>query len=161
VAGILNEIGSVELQLQKFPEAKADLTRAAEIYREVHKDKHYTIGIALSNLASVFLEEKNYERAESLFREVLCRYAETLPPGHLDIGIAQTKLGRTLLREKRYTEAEGYSLSGYEILKKLTSPSVSWLRNARRDLVADYNALNEPDKAKRFEAELAGAEAGK
>jgi serine/threonine-protein kinase len=161
VASILNEMGSVNLQLKKLEEAKADFRRAAEIYREVHKDKHYLIGITLSNLASVYLEEKDYTRAESLFREVLRRYSETLAPDHLYTGIARIKLGRTLLREQRYTEAEGYTLSGYEILKKQTSPTVSWLRSARTDLATLYDALHQPEKAESYRAELANLEAKK
>jgi len=158
VASILNEMGSVELRLNKFEEAKQHFSRAAEIYKEVHKDKHYLIGVALSNLASVYLEEKDYTRAESLFREVLRRYGETLSADHLYNGIAEIKLGRTLLREQRYEEAEKYSRAGYEILKKQSNPSVSWLRTARTDLAALYDALHQPEKAEGFRAEIAAAE---
>jgi serine/threonine-protein kinase len=161
VASVLNEMGSVELQLKKLDDAKTHFRRAADIYREVHKDKHYLIGIALSNLASVLVEEKDYTQAEQIFRDVLRRYAETLSNDHLYKGIAEIKLGRTLLRQQRYTEAEKYTLSGYEILKKQTSPSVSWLRAARTDLAAVYDALNQPAKAAGFRAELAQLEARK
>jgi hypothetical protein len=39
-------------------------------------------------------------------------------------------------------------------LTRQANPSVSYLRNARTDLVAIYEALNQPDKAERFRKEL-------
>jgi hypothetical protein len=53
------------------------------------------------------------------------------------------------------------TISGYEILKKQTSQSVSWLRAARTDLAVVYEALQLPVKAEKFRAELAEAEARK
>ena len=38
---------------------------------------------------------------------------------------------------------------------KQTSPTVKWLQAARQDLVTEYDALNQPEKAKKFRAELA------
>jgi eukaryotic-like serine/threonine-protein kinase len=72
----------------------------------------------------------------------------------MNTGIGRIKLGRALVGQKRYTEAETELLAGYQILTTQTSPSVSWLRNAREDLVKLYQASNQPDKATRFEAEL-------
>jgi hypothetical protein len=37
---------------------------------------------------------------------------------------------------------------------KQANPAVAWLKNARTDLVAIYEALHEEDQAKRFQAEL-------
>ena len=48
------------------------------------------------------------------------------------------KLGRTLLRERRYREAETEILAGSEILSKQTSPSVSWIQAAHKDLALVY-----------------------
>jgi serine/threonine-protein kinase len=73
----------------------------------------------------------------------------------MNVGITHIKLGRALVRQQRYTEAEPHSLKGYAILSKQANPAVSWLRNARTDLVSIYDALGEPDKAKPFRAELA------
>jgi len=36
-------------------------------------------------------------------------------------------------------------LTGYEILMKQTSPSVSWLKKARENLVKLYTASNRPE----------------
>lgn len=150
VASALNELGGAALRRGNYDEAIARFTRMAEIYRTLYHDKHYLIGLALSNLASVYIEKKDYARAEQLFREVIRRYSETLPSNHMFMGIAHIKLGRTLVRERRYAEAEPESLAGYEIVSKQANPSVSWLKSARQDLVTIYDALQQPDKAKKF-----------
>ena len=68
------------------------------------------------------------------------------------------------MRQRRYAEAQVESLAGYEILSRQMSPTASWIKNARQDLAEEYDALNEPEKAKRFRTESAdmgrqGAEA--
>jgi serine/threonine-protein kinase len=68
----------------------------------------------------------------------------------MNTGIAHIKLGRALVRQKRYAEAEGHTLAGYDILIHQTSPTVSWLQSARKDLVTIYDALNQPEKAAQF-----------
>jgi len=51
---------------------------------------------------------------------------------------------------RTYEEAERELLTGYDILTRQTSPSVSWLKTAREDLVKLYSASNQPEKAKKF-----------
>jgi hypothetical protein len=46
-------------------------------------------------------------------------------------------------------------LAGYRILSKQASPSVSWLKNARKDLASIYEALHQPEKVKQFQTEIA------
>jgi serine/threonine-protein kinase len=155
VAETLNELGNVASMRDKLDEAEARFRRAVDIYRAVYGDHHYLVAIALSNLAGISMDKKNYPRAEQLFRDVIRRYAETLPADNVNIAIAHIKLGRTLLRQNRYTDAEPETLAGYEILIRQSSPSTSFTRAARKDLAAEYEALNQPQKAARFRAELA------
>ncbi len=126
-------------------------------YRQIYHDKHYLIGIALSNLANVYLEEKQYAVADSLFRDVIRRYGEVLAPDHQLVGIARVRLGHTLVLEHRYANAETELTTGYGILKALKNPPASWFNLARNDLVAVYDTLKQPDKALPFRAELAQA----
>jgi len=58
-----------------------------------------------------------------------------------------------LLRQLRYREAEEHTLAGYQILARQASPSASWLQWARKDLGEIYNALNQPERARKFLAE--------
>jgi serine/threonine protein kinase/tetratricopeptide (TPR) repeat protein len=155
VASALGELGKVAMQQGKLDEAEADFRRQADIYREVYKGKHFYIGAALSNLGGVYMERKQYARAEQSFRDALKIYAETLAPDHLNVAIARIKLGRALIPQQRDADAEAETLAGYGILMKQTSPPATWLQNARKDLVEEYNALHQPEKAAKFQAELA------
>ena len=150
VAGTLNELGKISQKQGKLDDAEADFRRMAEIYRAVYAGKHYYIGIALSNLAGVYVERKDYAGAEKLFREALQIYAQTLPPDHLNVGIARVRMGRALLMDKRYQDAEAESRSGYDILSKQPSAPDRWMQMARTDLVQEYEALHQPEKANQF-----------
>jgi eukaryotic-like serine/threonine-protein kinase len=158
VASALGELGKVAMQQGKLDEAEADFRRQADIYRSVYKGKHYYIGSAVANLGGVYMERKQYARAERSFRDALQIYAQTLPPDHQNVAIARIKLGRSLIPQHRYADAEVESLAGYGILIKQTNPPASWLENARKDLVEEYNALHQPEKAAKFQAELADAQ---
>jgi serine/threonine-protein kinase len=154
VAYALNELGNIALRQQKLDDAEQDFSRVVEIYRSVYGDNHYQISVAQSNLGGVYVERKEYVRAERLFREALARYSKTLPANHLNVGITRIRLGGALAGERRYPEAEVESRAGYDILMKQTSPTVKWLQSARRDLAIEYDALNQPQNAARFRAEL-------
>jgi serine/threonine-protein kinase len=159
VAETLNELGNVASMRDQLDEAEVRFRRSADIYRAVYGDHHYLVAIALSNLAGIYMDKKDYPRAEQLFRDVVRRYQETLPGDNVNLGIVHIKLGRTLLRQNRYRDAEPETLAGYEILIKQSSPSTSFIRAARKDLAAEYGALNQPQQAARFRAELETAAA--
>jgi len=156
VASALGELGKVAMQQGKLDQAEADFRRQADIYRTVYKGKHYYIGAALANLGGVYMERKQYARAERSFREALQIYAETLPADHLNVAIVRIKLGRALAPQHRYADAEVESVAGYGILMKQTNPPASWLQNVRKDLVEEYTALHQPEKAAKVRALLAG-----
>ena len=157
VAETVNELGNVASMRDRLDEAEARFQRAADIYRAVYGDHHYLVAIALSNVAGISMDKKDYPRAEQLFRDVIRRYQETLPADNVNLAIAHIKLGRTLLRQNRYKDAESETRTGYAILAKQSSPSTSFIRAARKDLAAEYEALNQPQEAARFRAELANA----
>lgn len=159
VAATLNELGGLALQTDHYDEAEARFLQMREIYRQIYGDHHYLYALAQSNLGSTYVAMKEYARAEPLYRDAIRLYSETLSPEHLNVGIARMKLGRTLLREKRYAEAEVESLAGYNILIKQSNPAATFIHSARTDLAAEYEALNQPEKAARFRQELAESEA--
>jgi len=155
VASAVNDLGAVAQNRGDLNEAEAAFTRMGAIYRSVYGEKHYLIGIAVSNLASVYVLRKEYQRAEPLYRQAIAMFAETQSPQHLNTGIGRIKLGRALVGMSRYAEAETELLAGYDILTKQTSPSVPWLRAAREDLVKLYTASKQPEKAAKYQEELA------
>ena len=150
VASTVNELGTMALLRGDPDAAESHFTRMAAIYGAVHGDNHYLLGIARSNLASVYVARKEYSRAEALYREVIAHFTRTLSAGHQNTGIARIKLGRALVRQERYAEAEPELLAGYAVLEKQTEPTVSWLKMAREDLVTVYEALGQPQKAGQY-----------
>jgi len=100
------------------------------------------------------VERKEYSRAEQTFRDALRRYGETLTADHQLVGIARIRLGRVLLLQRHHAEAEQESRAGYEILRNQTSPPTIWLKNALKDLVAEYEALQALEKAESFRSRL-------
>lgn len=155
VADTLNELANVAYMRDQFDEAEAYYHRVVDIYRTVYGDHHYYVAVALSNLGSVYMDRKDYVHAEQNFREVIRRFTEALGPENVNTGEARLKLGRTLLRETRYKDAQPETLAAYQILIKQTSPATSYIRAARKDLAAEYDALKEPQEAARYRAELA------
>jgi eukaryotic-like serine/threonine-protein kinase len=154
VASAVNDLGAVALRREAFDEAEAAFVRMGDIYRSVYGSKHYLLGIAISNRGSVYSARKQYQRAEPFYREAIAIYEEAQGPTHMNTGIARIKLGRALLNQSRYLEAEKELLSGHEILTTQTSPSVTWIKEARVDLVTLYTATRQPEKAQPFSSEL-------
>jgi serine/threonine-protein kinase len=155
VASTLNELGGIALDRGRFDEAESLASRVVAIYRSAYGRKHQWTGVGVANLASVYMRHEQYFQAEPLFREAIGIFAEALGPDHLNTAIARIKLGRTLLREHRYAEAVREMLAGYQSLSKQTVPGVSWLVDARKDLVVAYDSLGQSDKAATFRALLA------
>ena len=116
----------------------------ADIYKSVYHDRHYLIGIALSNLAGVYQKRGELARAEGVFRDVIRRYGEVLEPDHQLVGIARVRLGNVLLLERHVADAEGETQAGYDILVKKSPPPAVWLENARKDLAQEHAGRGSP-----------------
>ena len=141
VAETLNELAANESMRNDMDGAIVQFRRVAEIYRSIYGDHHYLVAIALANVASQYMDKKDYASAEPIFRDVIRRLTEVLPPDNVNTGIARIKLGRTLLRQNRFAEAENQTHAGFDSLSKQMDPTVSWLRSARKDLVAEYTGM--------------------
>lgn len=152
VASAINDLGNIAVQSGRLDDAETAFTRMGDIYRKAHGGKHFLVATANSNLGGVFLAKKDYHRAESLYRGAVAMYSDTQGPEHLNTGIARIKLGRALLRQQRSADAEREILEGYAIVSRQSSPSVSWLRAAREDLVTLYTATGRPEQAAKYRA---------
>jgi eukaryotic-like serine/threonine-protein kinase len=155
VAETLNELAANESMRNDMDGAIVQFRRVAEIYRSIYGDHHYLVAIALANVASQYMDNKDYAAAEPIFRDVIRRLTEVLPPDNVNTGIARIKLGRTLLRQNRFADAEAQTHAGFDSLSKQMDPTVSWLRSARKDLVAEYTGMNRPDQAAKFKEAIA------
>jgi eukaryotic-like serine/threonine-protein kinase len=158
VAEAVNELGNILAMQERYAEAAANFQRSANIYTSVHGERHYFVAIALSNVAYMKMKQGDYSGAELLFRPVIQMFVDSLGADNVNTGIARIKLGRTLRLAGRLQDAEIESLAGYEILAKQASPSISYLRAARDDLVLIYEATERPKEAQRLREEIAALE---
>ena len=155
VASTVNELGSVALRRGHYEESLAYFTRMAEICRTVYGEHHYWYATALSNIGSVYSAKKDWAHAEKQYRLAIPVYTEAQSATSSNVGIARIKLGRALLRQQHYAEAEKETRAGYDILAPQMDPNVSWLVNARNDLVEEYQALKKPEEVAKFQALIA------
>jgi eukaryotic-like serine/threonine-protein kinase len=153
VASVLNEMGTVALKQGEQAAAEQHYRRVVDIYRAAHGDRHYFVAVGLSNLASVYGRGQRYDLAEESINEAIELFGEALGPDHINTGIAQIKLGEVYALVERFAEAEVALRAGYETLRVQMDPSSPWLRNARVELVAIYEALGRPEEAALFQAE--------
>jgi len=157
VAMTLNQIGVLELRRGHLDDAEKDLLRMADINRAVYGDRHYLVGIAYMNLGEVYLAKKDLPRAERSLREAMSRFAEKLPADHPNAAIANVRLGHVLVLKRQYKDAASHLLAGYDILAKQPAAQVKRLQEARGDLAAVYDALNQPGEAAKFRSAAAPA----
>lgn len=149
VASALNELASIELAAKQFDEAEASYQRVRAIYQRVHGADDWRTGIAISNLGAVANAREDYRGAEGLFREAKRIFSGSQGATHVNTAIARLKLGRSLLRQKRYQEALDETKAGFDILVTQAEPSVSYLKAARTDLAAEYEALGRRGEAEK------------
>jgi eukaryotic-like serine/threonine-protein kinase len=147
VAFVLNELGLIAFRRKDLVEAEDAFRRTLEIYRAAYDGRQVRVGIAMANLASVYLAREQYQEAEKLFTDTIALYVTLLAPDHLNIGIAESKLGRTLVRQRRYQQAEAHLVTAQDIFTKQPKSSLVWLKTAREDLIAVYDALKQPERA--------------
>jgi len=159
VASPLNDLGHAASKRGNYDLAEQYFKREGDIYRAVYGERHPLFATALSNLGSVYMDRQEWARAEAILRSVIPIYIESQSANSINTGIARFKLGRTILRQKRYREAETQTRAAYDTLISQMDPKVSWLKSARQDLVEEYSALNQPDQAAKFRAEIAALDA--
>ena len=146
--------GRLNLELGKLDAAEIDFDRMLGIYRTIFGDDGSSIPIALANLGDVYMKKNDYRRAEMVYRDALRRFDAALPANHPRIAQAQIRLGGTLVAERHYSEAQEHLLAGYNILTMQKLSATSWFKRACTNLVAAYDALKEPEKAKRFQTAM-------
>jgi len=155
VAYVLNALGALELYRRNFQKAIDYDSQSVEAYRSAVGDGDYRVAVVMGNLASVYGEEKDYPHCEAIMKEVVPRMLKALPADNLNVVFARIRLGRTLMHEKKYSESLAYTLAAYQSLIAQANPTMDYVRGARQDLAIDYEALHQPEQAKKYREELA------
>jgi hypothetical protein len=114
----------------------------------------------MSNLGLVLLQQKKWADAEPLLRDCLAIRQRQIPDNWLTFH-TQSMLGGALLGQKKYAEAEPLLVKGYQGMKtrEKTIPKQGGaelrIPEALDRLIELYTALNQPDEAKKWQAERA------
>ena len=158
VALTLDILGILAAKRGDLAAAKRHLIRAIQINKALYGVGSQFTAMSNFDLAEAYLKEGRNARAEEMLRGAVSALVADLPANDNRIGAAKASWGRALLRERRYVEAEKQLSAGYRILEKQTHPSADRMMETRRDLVAVYEALKEPDKAAKYRTQLAAAQ---
>jgi tetratricopeptide (TPR) repeat protein len=153
----LTALGNVYEMAGKLEEAAHVQSEVLE--RRKKKDpKSPDFAAIAGSLGLNLLKQRKYAEAEPLLHECLAIRAEKLSDHWLRFN-AQSMLGEALLGEKKYAEAEPLLLQGYEGMRhrERKIPAIGRIRlpEAAERLVHLYEATNQPEKAKKWRAELA------
>jgi tetratricopeptide (TPR) repeat protein len=110
-------------------------------------DTHPMVAGAMQILGVSLVDLGRPGEAEPFLRESLELRRRSLPSGHWLIASAESTLGSCLTAERRFREAEPPLLHGFEGLKAARGEGHELTVEARRRLVALYEAWGRPDRA--------------
>ncbi len=133
------------------------LEQLAETRKTLPKDSPQLGGV-LATIGLILLQQKRWAEAEPLLRECLAIRSKAQPDSWMTFQ-ARSMLGGALLGQKRYADAEPLLREGYEGLKQreksIPAPAANRIPAALDRLIELYTATNQPDEAKKWQAERA------
>ncbi|HET6362752.1 MAG TPA: tetratricopeptide repeat protein [Gemmatimonadota bacterium] len=114
LASSLVVLGDVLRRRGRLDEAERYTSEAVEIRRAERPIVPDRLGLAMNNLAHVYLDRGDFAKAESLYREALELRRRALGETHPDVGLAYINLGRAL-HERGDPSAAALMRRGMEI----------------------------------------------
>jgi tetratricopeptide (TPR) repeat protein len=103
---LLSELGLLLSQNARLTEAEPLLRRALNLYEARYGSYHYTVAIALDNLAQLLRNINRWDEAESLLRRALEMDENGYGPYHPTVAIRLNNLGQLLMNNNSQDEAE-------------------------------------------------------
>jgi tetratricopeptide (TPR) repeat protein len=131
-------------------EAEALCREALALRGRVLPDTHPMVAALLQVLGLSLVDEGRSGEAVPLLRESLRLRRRALPAGHWLIASSEGVLGECLTRRGRYREAETLLLRSHEALAAAMGETHERTAEARRRLVALYEAWGRPARAERY-----------
>lgn len=140
-------LGRFEAASGQFSQAVKHMETSENIFRKTRGEGDFLIGVVELSKGTAYQLDNDMVHAESSFRRALNNLAPARGENDIYTALARVHLGHTLLLEGHFREAELQSRIGYELLSQKTGMQTSFLASARQDLIADYQAMHELEKA--------------
>jgi CHAT domain-containing protein/Tfp pilus assembly protein PilF len=106
VAKSLGNLANVLAARGQYPEARAHLDRAVELWRALHGDDHIDTATALNNLSALLKEMGDLASALPMTRRVLATFEKHYGPRSDEVAVVTDNLASLLGDLGRYDEAE-------------------------------------------------------
>ena len=133
-----------------FSRALEEVNRALALQREILQEGHVDFARSWTILGKILTRTGEPARGEDHLRRALELRTRALKPGHWRLAETQGALGENLTSQKRYAEAEPLLVESHGKFNASLSGRDPRTQQARRRLVALYEAWGKPEEAARF-----------
>lgn len=121
-AAIRDTIGQTYWDLGLYPEAKAQMQRALELYRRAYGDSDRATLKALARVGSIASLQGNYAEAETLLTQALEVQRRRLGPEHADTLGCMSNLANVYYGRAKYVEAAALLNQVLELQRRTLGP---------------------------------------
>lgn len=154
LGAVLNDLGVLCYELEKFKDADKYITEALEIRRKVAKPLE--LAETLANTGAIYIATKKFHEAEELFKESEKIYRQLVDKDELvkfDLAIALSNFGRLYRKLAKFEKAEELYLESLNLFKELAEENEDFDQFVATTLkyLGDVNKdLKKYDKAKDY-----------
>ncbi|RLI78094.1 hypothetical protein DRP05_08325 [Archaeoglobales archaeon] len=154
LGAVLNDLGVLYYETEKFKEADRYISEALEIRRKVAKPLE--LAETLANAGAIYIATKKFYEAEELFKESERIYRELVEKDELvkfDLAIALSNFGRLYRKLAKFERAEELYLESLNLFKELAKENEDFDQFIATTLkyLGDVNKdLKRYDKAKDY-----------
>lgn len=154
LGAVLNDLGVLCYELEKFKDADRYITEALEIRRKVAEPLE--LAETLANAGAIYIATKKFYEAEELFKESEAIFRELVEKDELvkfDLAIALSNFGRLYRKLAKFEKAEKLYLESLNLFKELAEENEDFEQFVATTLkyLGDVNKdLKKYDKAKDY-----------
>lgn len=134
----------------KYQQARERIDEAINLQKKTFPEGNVSYGLSYIVLGKILTRTGDLKGGEDYLRRALEIETTKLPKGHRWTALTESALGENLTIQKRYSEAEQLLTESYNALKSSLGPQDPKTQEARKYLVALYQAWGKSDMAARF-----------
>ena len=149
----LFELGRVLTEKGEYGEAEPLMREALAVARKAHDNRGTYVAVPCWGLGKLLSDKGEFAEAETLLREAV-EIRTTASQRNVHTGRTRLFLGECLARMGRYEQAEQELRQSYDVIVAAVGTDHSFEPEARRKLVALYEAWGKPEEAARWRAKL-------